>query len=85
MDIFTFTKPFILGGISGMTATSIIQPIDVIKTTMQLRKKTTILQTVSTTWTRHGIFGFYSGLSAAILRQGIYTYFTNWIIFPFFV
>ncbi len=32
-------QPFVIGGLSGMTATCIIQPIDMIKVTIQLKSE----------------------------------------------
>jgi len=72
-NTLTFCKPFIIGGMSGMTSTCIIQPIDVIKTTIQLRKNMTIKDVINSTWKTHGVRGFYSGLTAALLRQSVYT------------
>jgi len=38
MDVFLDTiQPFVIGGLSGMFATSIIQPVDMIKVSIQLK------------------------------------------------
>ena len=66
-----------------MTSTSIIQPIDAVKTTMQLRRGITVGETIKRTYTREGVGGFYRGLSAALLRQSIYTT-TRVGLFPVF-
>jgi hypothetical protein len=56
-----------------MTSTSIIQPIDVVKTTMQLSRGITVGEAIKRTYVREGAGGFYRGLSAALLRQSVYT------------
>ena len=72
--------PFINGGIAGMTATAMIQPIDMIKVRLQLAgegiatgpKPTPI--TVTRDILASGRFrDFYTGLSAGLLRQTVYT------------
>jgi solute carrier family 25 oxoglutarate transporter 11 len=73
-DLFTTCKPFLIGGVAGMTSTAIIQPIDVVKTTLQLRGGITVGEAVNRTYVRGGgVGGFYRGLSAALLRQSVYT------------
>lgn len=63
---------FALAGISGCMATSTIQPIDLVKTRLQIdttgkyRNGLHCLQNVIKT---EGFFGLYSGLSAALARQ----------------
>ena len=73
IDSFATYKPFLIGGFSGITAITIIQPIDVIKTTLQLNNKITINDVIKKTYETRGLRGFYQGLSAAIMRQSIYT------------
>tara|TARA_B100000927_G_scaffold61911_1_gene48500 strand:+ start:106 stop:957 length:852 start_codon:yes stop_codon:yes gene_type:complete len=73
IDFISVCKPFIFGGVAGVTATSIIQPIDVIKTTMQLRPGITVGEAIQRTYKVGNIGGFYKGLSAALMRQSIYT------------
>jgi solute carrier family 25 oxoglutarate transporter 11 len=72
--------PFINGGLSGMVATTVIQPVDMIKVRIQLAgegvsggPKPTPLSV-----TREIIAGgkardLYTGLSAGLLRQAVYT------------
>ncbi|KAI4158669.1 MAG: hypothetical protein LQ342_007248 [Letrouitia transgressa] len=72
--------PFINGGLAGMTATTVIQPIDMIKVRLQLAgegvktgpKPTPI--SVTRDIIRQGKIGdLYTGLSAGLLRQAVYT------------
>ncbi|KAI5811579.1 putative mitochondrial dicarboxylate carrier protein [Peziza echinospora] len=75
--------PFINGGLSGMAATTIIQPIDMIKVRIQLAGEGTgagvaALKPTPLSVTRSIIAGgnvldLYSGLSAGLLRQAVYT------------
>jgi solute carrier family 25 oxoglutarate transporter 11 len=83
LELFGVCKPFLIGGAAGMTATSIIQPIDVVKTTLQLRPGITVGEAVNRTYVRGGVGGFYRGLSAALLRQSVYTT-TRVGLFPVF-
>ena len=36
-SFFTTIRPFIFGGVSGMTATAIIQPVDMLKVRIQIQ------------------------------------------------
>ena len=36
-SIFSTIRPFIFGGISGMTATAVIQPVDMLKVRIQIQ------------------------------------------------
>ncbi|KAI1029468.1 hypothetical protein LB504_010813 [Fusarium proliferatum] len=72
--------PFINGGISGMIATTVIQPIDMVKVRLQLIdssqagvSKPTTLSVARTILAQGRILDFYAGLSAGLFRQGIYT------------
>lgn len=69
---------FLLGGLSGMSATCVVQPLDLVKNRMQLigadgGKKTTIFKVVKTIIKTESIFALYNGLSAGLLRQASYT------------
>lgn len=69
------SKPFVLGGASGMLATCVIQPIDMIKVQKQLAEgavpsTTKICKDIMA---KDGVSGFYRGLSAGIFRQATYT------------
>ncbi|KAI4603947.1 putative mitochondrial 2-oxoglutarate/malate carrier protein [Pestalotiopsis sp. 9143b] len=72
--------PFVNGGLSGMLATTVIQPIDMVKVRLQLAgegvasgPKPSALG-VASDIIRQGRFAdLYTGLSAGLLRQGVYT------------
>ena len=78
LDKFLDTiQPFWIGGLSGMIATCVIQPIDMIKVTIQLKseqgQKATFGSAFSDVMSRDGIRGFYRGLDSALTRQLFYT------------
>ena len=72
-------KNFIIGGASGMFATSCIQPIDFVKVQLQLRGEgqkgmhaspfTVARETIS----KYGVSRLYTGLDSALLRQATYS------------
>ncbi|EME26764.1 Mitochondrial 2-oxoglutarate/malate carrier protein [Galdieria sulphuraria] len=71
---------FLFGGLSGICATLIIQPFDLLKTRLQLSGEggrpadhRGFSSAVVTIVRREGFFGLYQGLSAALLRQVTYT------------
>jgi solute carrier family 25 oxoglutarate transporter 11 len=69
---------FLFGGLSGMGATCVVQPLDLIKNRMQLMgaeggKKATSVQVISKVIKTEGFFSLYNGLSAGLLRQASYT------------
>lgn len=74
---FSTIQPFIFGGISGMTATAIIQPIDMIKVRIQLSSTSNISSNpfiiANQMVAQGGIKSLYKGLSAGLLRQATYT------------
>ena len=66
---------FILGAVAGMGATSIIQPLDLVKTRMQVAAPGTYnsgVNALTTIVRTEGTFKLYNGLSAALLRQLTY-------------
>jgi solute carrier family 25 oxoglutarate transporter 11 len=72
--------PFINGGISGMVATSVIQPVDMIKVRIQLAgegtsggPKATPLSVARQIVSSGKVLDLYTGLSAGLLRQAVYT------------
>ncbi len=72
--------PFINGGISGMVATSVIQPVDMIKVRIQLAgegsavgPKATPLSVTREILASGKALDLYTGLSAGLLRQAVYT------------
>jgi len=69
---------FIMGGSAGMMATSIVQPLDLVKTRMQLagiggQVQNSTLRTLIGVIRNEGVFALYNGLSAGLLRQATYT------------
>ena len=67
---------FLHGGLAGMGATTIIQPLDLVKTRLQTQKPgqfNSTLSCIRSILKNEGPTGFYKGLSAAWLRQISYT------------
>ncbi|KAI4730438.1 hypothetical protein E4T49_01796 [Aureobasidium sp. EXF-10728] len=72
--------PFVNGGVAGMVATSVIQPIDMIKVRLQLAgegvktgPKPTPLSITRDIIASGKARDLYTGLSAGLLRQAVYT------------
>ncbi|MCJ1312516.1 putative mitochondrial 2-oxoglutarate/malate carrier protein [Agyrium rufum] len=72
--------PFINGGLAGMSATAIIQPIDMIKVRLQLAgegissgPKPSALGITRQIVASGKVLDLYTGLSAGLLRQAVYT------------
>ncbi|KAI8626446.1 mitochondrial carrier domain-containing protein [Xylariaceae sp. FL1651] len=72
--------PFINGGISGMVATTVIQPVDMIKVRLQLAgegvatgPKPTPITVTRDILAQGKVLDLYTGLSAGLLRQAVYT------------
>ncbi|KAF2472623.1 mitochondrial dicarboxylate transporter [Lindgomyces ingoldianus] len=72
--------PFVNGGIAGMTATTVIQPVDMIKVRLQLAgegaktgPKPTPVSVVKDILASGKARDLYTGLSAGLLRQAVYT------------
>jgi solute carrier family 25 oxoglutarate transporter 11 len=72
--------PFINGGLSGMAATACIQPIDMIKVRLQLAgegvksgPRPTVLGVTREVIAQGKVLDLYTGLSAGLLRQAVYT------------
>ncbi|XP_028029248.1 mitochondrial 2-oxoglutarate/malate carrier protein [Bombyx mandarina] len=65
---------FAFGGLAGMAATCVVQPLDLIKTRMQLSGSGKSSFTVAgEIVAKEGFFSLYAGLSAGLLRQATYT------------
>jgi solute carrier family 25 oxoglutarate transporter 11 len=69
---------FLFGGLSGMGATLFVQPLDLVKTRMQVAKtsgsaKPSTLSVISGVIKNEGFTTLYNGLSAGLLRQATYT------------
>ena len=58
-------QPFWIGGLSGMLATCVVQPVDMIKVTIQLQSekgmKATFGGAINDVMSKDGIKGFYRG------------------------
>lgn len=72
--------PFVNGGLAGMVATTVIQPIDMIKVRLQLAgegvktgPKPTPLSVTREIIAAGKVLDLYTGLSAGLLRQAVYT------------
>ncbi|GAP87057.2 putative mitochondrial 2-oxoglutarate malate carrier protein [Rosellinia necatrix] len=72
--------PFINGGVSGMIATTVIQPVDMVKVRLQLAgegvatgPKPTPISVTREILAQGKVLDLYTGLSAGLLRQGVYT------------
>lgn len=66
-------KPFLNGGVSGMMATCVIQPIDMVKVRLQLGAKGSPISVAAQLIKEEGFGSLYRGLSAGLLRQATYT------------
>ncbi|CEF70692.1 Mitochondrial 2-oxoglutarate/malate carrier protein [Strongyloides ratti] len=68
---------FAFGGLSGMGATLFVQPLDLVKTRMQLSagapEYNTTFKALRTVIGKEGFFKLYTGLSAGLARQASYT------------
>ncbi|XP_022835147.1 mitochondrial 2-oxoglutarate/malate carrier protein-like isoform X2 [Spodoptera litura] len=68
---------FLIGGVSGMLAICVVQPADLLKTRMQLLGPTgqhmSAFAVAKQILKKEGMLGFYTGISAALLRQATYT------------
>lgn len=70
---WTAIKPYVNGGLSGMSATCIIQPVDMVKVRIQLGAKGSPFAVGAQIAKSEGLGGLYKGLSAGLLRQATYT------------
>lgn len=72
-------RPFLIGGASGMAATTCIQPIDTVKVRIQIMGEghagvsTNPLTVGRKILTEEGLGAMYKGLDSALLRQATYT------------
>eukprot|EP00446_Apocalathium_sp_SHHI-4_P011203 CAMPEP_0177215014 /NCGR_PEP_ID=MMETSP0367-20130122/33993_1 /TAXON_ID=447022 ORGANISM="Scrippsiella hangoei-like, Strain SHHI-4" /NCGR_SAMPLE_ID=MMETSP0367 /ASSEMBLY_ACC=CAM_ASM_000362 /LENGTH=354 /DNA_ID=CAMNT_0018664425 /DNA_START=81 /DNA_END=1145 /DNA_ORIENTATION=+ len=75
--VWQASKPLITGSLSGIVATCCIQPMDMIKVRVQLAaaegRPTSPFTIASQTLRNEGVLTFYSGLSAGLMRQVVYT------------
>lgn len=72
--------PFVNGGLAGMAATTVIQPVDMIKVRLQLAgegaktgPKPTPISVTRDLIAAGKVMDLYTGLSAGLLRQAVYT------------
>ncbi|KAJ5595089.1 mitochondrial 2-oxoglutarate/malate carrier protein [Penicillium hispanicum] len=72
--------PFINGGLAGMTATVVVQPVDMVKVRLQLAgegaktgPRPSALGITRDIITSGKVLDLYTGLSAGLLRQAVYT------------
>lgn len=72
-SIWLAVKPFMNGGMSGMLATSVIQPVDMVKVRLQLGAVGSPFSVASKLIKEEGFGSLYKGLSAGLLRQATYT------------
>lgn len=72
-SVWKSVKPFVNGGASGMMATCIIQPIDMVKVRLQLGATGSPLAVARGIIKQDGAGALYKGLSAGLLRQATYT------------
>jgi len=77
---WNYAKPFVFGGLSGMAATCVVQPIDMVKTRIQLMGEGGAKVATKNPFSvagnlikKDGFFSLYKGLSAGLLRQATYT------------
>lgn len=68
---------FVLGGISGSTATMVVQPIDMVKVRIQLLSEQRIknpnpIKIAKEIIAKNGFLSLYKGLDSAIMRQILY-------------
>lgn len=74
--ISDFYKNFFVGTLSTMTATSCIQPVDMVKVRIQLRSEsggsTSPISVAKEIYKMGGVKEFYKGIDAALLRQVVY-------------
>jgi solute carrier family 25 oxoglutarate transporter 11 len=75
--VWKASKPFVTGSMSGMFATCCIQPMDMIKVRIQLGAAeggaTSPFAIASSMIKNEGFMAMYSGLSAGLTRQIVYT------------
>jgi len=73
MEVWKQVKPFLNGGASGMAATCVIQPIDIVKVRLQLGATGGPFSVATQIIAKEGFGTLYTGLSAGLLRQATYT------------
>jgi len=74
--VWKAARPFFVGGLSSSTATCCVQPIDMVKVSIQLQEGGNVIRNPAV-MAKHliqkdGFFSLYRGLSAGLLRQMTY-------------
>ncbi|XP_030566944.1 mitochondrial 2-oxoglutarate/malate carrier protein-like [Drosophila novamexicana] len=70
---------YVLGGTAGMMGSCIVQPLDLVKTRMQIsgasgkKEFSSSFDCIAKVFKSEGLLAFYNGLSAGLLRQATYT------------
>lgn len=70
---------YVLGGTAGMMASVIVQPLDLVKTRMQVagasgkQEYKSSFDCIAKVFQSEGFLAFYNGISAGLLRQATYT------------
>ncbi|KAI8847745.1 mitochondrial carrier domain-containing protein [Chytridium lagenaria] len=78
-SVWHMVQPFVFGGLAGMAATTVIQPVDMVKVRIQLvgegahAAKQSAFSVASSIIKSQGFTSLYTGLSAGLLRQATYT------------
>lgn len=80
-SLYQTLRPFIVGGLSGMMSTCVIQPIDMVKVRIQLKseqvgrgvKVSPQMVIREMLQSNGGLLQFYKGLDSALIRQITYT------------
>eukprot|EP00879_Flechtneria_rotunda_P001951 GHRR01002125.1.p1 GENE.GHRR01002125.1~~GHRR01002125.1.p1 ORF type:complete len:305 (+),score=89.29 GHRR01002125.1:141-1055(+) len=72
-QVWKTIKPYVNGGLSGMGATCLIQPVDMVKVRLQLGATGGPLGVAKDLIAKEGFGTLYKGLSAGLLRQATYT------------
>ncbi|KAJ3414395.1 hypothetical protein HDV05_006669 [Chytridiales sp. JEL 0842] len=74
--VWSALQPFVFGGLAGMAATTVIQPVDMVKVRLQVvgqETRANPFAIASSIVKSEGIASLYTGLSAGLLRQATYT------------
>lgn len=71
--VWLTVKPFVNGGMSGIAATCVIQPLDIVKVRLQMAGGGSPFAVASGIIKKDGFGALYTGLGAGILRQITYT------------
>eukprot|EP00746_Dinoflagellata_sp_MGD_P068560 gnl/MRDRNA2_/MRDRNA2_282010_c0_seq1.p1 gnl/MRDRNA2_/MRDRNA2_282010_c0~~gnl/MRDRNA2_/MRDRNA2_282010_c0_seq1.p1 ORF type:complete len:300 (-),score=39.56 gnl/MRDRNA2_/MRDRNA2_282010_c0_seq1:71-970(-) len=77
IELWKTSKPFVTGSLSGCAAQFFVQPLDMVKVRIQLGAaeggSTSPVQIAANMLRQEGFFSMYQGISAALMRQVLYT------------